>query len=192
LLELKQKQIEEYEINTCTMFIKPVDYGVKVYSQIFEEEGEFLSPFKPLDIIKKSCDYFGCDYESRKKGTRQLIGITHKIPIAIEPTNRLFFFPTTSANNQECIWISHDHVDSHRRVGEQETLITFRNKQSHIFYVPYSTIDNQLLRTSFLRTKLMQRIEFNEKKFVYFMNRPKSLEASENSRDYGEDPFPKN
>lgn len=186
---MKHKQIEEYEVNTCTMFIKPIDYGAKVYTQIFEEDGEYLSPFKPLEIIKKSCDYFGCDYESRRKGTRQLIGITHKIPIAIEPTNRLFFFPTTSANRQECIWISHDHVESHKRVGEQQTMITFRNKQSHLFQVPYSTISNQLLRTSFLRTKLMQRIEFNEKKSLYFMNRPSSIEASENPQQYGKDLF---
>src|SRR4051812_46818860 len=123
------------------MFIQPVEYGSKVYSQICEEEDEFLSPFKPLDVIKKSCDYFGCDYESRKKGTRQLIGITHKIPIAIEPSNRLYFFPTTSPSRSECIWISHDHVKEHRRISNQQTLITFRNKQSHLFPVSYSTID---------------------------------------------------
>ncbi|MBI0579786.1 competence protein ComK [Neobacillus cucumis] len=189
---LKQNQIEEYEINSGTMFIRPVEYGSKIYSQIFEEEDEFLSPFKPLDIIKKSCDYFGCDYESRKKGTRQLIGITHKIPIAIEPSNRLYFFPTTSPTRSECIWISHDHVKEHRRISNQQTLITFRNKQAHLFPVPYSTIDNQLLRTSFLRTKLMQRIEFNERKSFYLMQKPVSMEASENTRKYGEDRFTKN
>jgi competence protein ComK len=182
---LKQKKIEEYEINSCTMFLQSIDYGSKVYTNVFEVEDEFISPFKPLDIVKKSCDYFGCDYESRKKGTRQLIGYSRKIPIAIEPTSHLFFFPTTSPNRPECIWISHDHVEYYHRIAPQQTLITFRNKQSHLLPVTFSTIEGQMLRTSLLKTKLMQRIEENGRKLYYFMNKPADLMASENLDQYG-------
>jgi competence protein ComK len=179
---LKQRQIEEYEVNPCTMFIKPVVYGSKIYSQIFEVEDEYLSPFKPLDIIKNSC--FGSDYEGRKNGTRQLIGATHKIPIAIDPTNHIFLFPTASPNRQECIWISLEHVNFPTRVSPQETLILFHNKQSYKFPVSYSTINNQVLKTSLLKLKLMQRIENNERKSFYLMNRPLVLETPEKSK-YG-------
>lgn len=47
--------IEEYEINPCTMMITPTSYGSKTYSQIIELKDEFLYPFRPIDIIKKSC-----------------------------------------------------------------------------------------------------------------------------------------
>lgn len=87
---LKQRQIEEYEVNPFTLFIKPKRYGNKVYSQIIEVEDEFLSPLKPLDIIKNSC--FGSDYEGCRKGSMLLINAKHKIPIAIDPTNNLFSF----------------------------------------------------------------------------------------------------
>lgn len=182
---MKLRQIEEYEVNPYTMFIKPVVYGSKIYSQIFEVEDVFLSPFKPLDIIKKSCEYFGSDYEGRKNGTRQLIGITHKCPIAIDPTNRIFIFPTTSPNRGECIWISHEHVDTYDRIAPQETLITFHNKQSYKIPVSYSTINNQVLRTSHFVKKLMQRIEYHERKAFYLLQRSKSLEASEPTHIYG-------
>ncbi len=185
LLRLIQRQIEEYEVNPYTMFIKPIVYGSKIYSQIIEVEDEYLSPFKPLDIIKKSCDYFGCDYEGRKNGTKQLIGITHKIPIAIDPTNRIFFFPTTSPNRQECIWISHEHIDDYSRVSPQETVILFHNKKSYKFPVSYSAVDNQMLRTSYLVTKLMQRIEHNSRKSIYMTNKSKGLKASEKVYIYG-------
>jgi competence protein ComK len=181
---LKQKKIEEYEINSCTMFLQPVEYGSKVYTHVFEVEDEFLSPFKPLEVVKKSCDYFGCDYESRKRGTRQLIGYTRKIPIVIEPTNHIFFFPTTSPIRSECIWISHDLVDNYRRIAPQQTLITFQNKQSHLFPVSFSTIEGQILRTSKLKTKLLQRIEQNERKLYYFHHKPMNMKALENSDDY--------
>ncbi|MCH6265251.1 MULTISPECIES: competence protein ComK [Neobacillus] len=178
-----KKQIEEYEINSCTMFLAPMEYGSKVYTKIIEVDDEFISPFKPLDIIKKSCDYFGVDYESRKKGTRQLIGYSRKIPIAIEPANHIFFFPTTSPSRPECIWISHEHVENYRRLGPHQTQVTFQNKQTHLFSVSFGTIEGQMLRTALLKTKLLQRIEGN-KKMTYLFNAPKPIKASEHSHDY--------
>jgi competence protein ComK len=185
LKRLKLKQIEEYEVNPFTMFIKPIAYGSKIYSEIFEVEDEFLSPFKPLDIIRNSCEYYGSDYEGRRNGTKQLVGYAHKIPIAIDPTNRIFFFPTTSPSRHECIWISHEHVKDYERVNPQETVILFNNNQSFKFPVSCSSIISQLERTAYLRTKLMQRIEYNEKKSFYLLQRPKAMEASEDSYHYG-------
>ena len=182
---LKLKQIEEYEVNPFTMFVKPIVYGSKIYSEIFEVEDEFLSPFKPLDIIRNSCEYYGSDYEGRRNGTKLLVGYAHKIPIAIDPTNRIFFFPTTSPSRQECIWISHEHVKDYERVNPQETLILFNNNQSFKFPVSCSSIISQLERTAYLRTKLMQRIEYNEKKSFYLLQRPRAMEASEDSYQYG-------
>jgi competence protein ComK len=185
LKRLKLKQIEEYEVNPFTMFVKPITYGSKIYSEIFEVEDEFLSPFKPLDIIRNSCEYYGSDYEGRRNGTKQLVGYAHKIPIAIDPTNRIFFFPTTSPSRQECIWISHEHVKDYERVNPQETVILFNNNQSFKFPVSCSSIISQLERTAYLRTKLMQRIEYNEKKSFYLLQRPKAMEALEDSYHYG-------
>lgn len=184
---MKHPQIEEYEINTCTMFVEPVIYGGKIYSRAVELEDEYLSPFKPLDIIKKGCVYFGVDYESRKRGTRQLIGYSRKIPIVIEPTNHIYFFPTASPLIPECIWISLEHVECYRRVSSQKTMVIFRNKQSHIFPVPFSKIEGQMLRTSLLKTKLLQRIESNGRKLFYMAHGPQSLNAFEKSREYGAD-----
>ncbi|CAH2713537.1 hypothetical protein BACCIP111895_00673 [Neobacillus rhizosphaerae] len=184
---MKQKQIEDYEVNSCTMFIQPVEYGSKTYSLIYEVEDEFLSPVKPLEIIKNSCDYFGANYESRKRGSRKIIGNKRKVPIMIESTNHLFFFPTISPNSKECIWISHEHVENYIRIGPHQTLITFQNKQSHHFQVPYSTIEHQMLKTSLLKTKILQRIEKNERKLFYFLNRTKLSHTSESSHKYDSD-----
>ncbi|MGZ4159385.1 MAG: competence protein ComK [Neobacillus sp.] len=186
---MKEKQIEEYEVNSCTMFLEPVEYGSKIYTRIIEVDDEFLAPFKPLDIIKNSCNYFGCDYESRKRGTRMLTDIKRKIPIVIEPTNSLYFFPTTSPSRQECIWIAHDHVENYRRSDRHQTLIKFQNKKSYYFPVSYCTIEGQMGRTSSFKTKLMQRIEKNERKLFYLQNRPKLMNASEYSRVYGRKNF---
>jgi competence protein ComK len=63
-------------------------------------------------------------------------------------------------------------------------MIIFRNKQSHIFPVPVSTIEGQMLRTSLLKTKLMQRIESNGRKIFNKANGPQLLNALESSLEY--------
>jgi competence protein ComK len=167
---MKERQIEEYEVNPYTMFIKPVIYGSKVYSEIYELEDEYLSPFKPLDIIKKSCEYFSSSFEGRKDGTKQLIGITHKVPIVIDPTNFIYFFPTTSPTRSECIWISHEHIMDYHRIDSRQTRVIFQNKQSFILPVSRSSFSNQMLRTALLKTTLMQRSGQMERKSFYLMN----------------------
>lgn len=182
---MKNKQIEEYEVNPYTMFIRPVVYGSRVYSQVFELEDDFLSPFRPIDIIKKSCEYFSSSFEGRKNGTKQLIGITHKVPIAIDPSNYIYFFPTTSPSRSECIWVSHEHVLNYERVAPDQTRVTFQNKQSFIFPISHSSFENQLLRTALLRTKLMQRIGQTERKSFYLPNRPNRVQTfSEGTFEY--------
>jgi competence protein ComK len=181
---MSQIQIEEYEINPFTMFIKPVSYGSKLFTQIFEIEDEFLSPYKPIEIIEKSCEYFGATFKGKKEGSTLLTGVTHKVPIVIDSMNFIYFFPTTSPNRPECIWISPDHILRHQRHSPTETFVTFQNKKSHIFPVSYNSFKNQLMRTAYLRSKMMQRMEMLERKSFYLMNRPHYMEASEKQDGY--------
>lgn len=180
-----ERLIEEYEITPYTLAILPVNYGNKVYSRILELEGEFISPFKPIDIINKSCEYFGASYEGRKHGTKRLIGITHKAPVAIDPSSSIFFFPTTSPLRPQCIWLSHDHVVSFSRIDQQHTTIVFRNKQTMTIHMSSSSFENQLHRTAFLKTKLVQRIEETKRKSVYLYNQSMRSQAAEIVSDYG-------
>ncbi|SFA79665.1 MULTISPECIES: competence protein ComK [unclassified Bacillus (in: firmicutes)] len=180
--------IEEYEINPFTMFIRPVTYGSKIYSEIVEVQDEFLSPFKPLDIIENSCEYFGATFKGKKEGSTLLTGVTHKVPIVIDSMNHLYFFPTTSPNRPDCIWIAHDHVISHQRHNPTETLVVFQNKKSYIFPISYNSFENQLMRTAFLRTKMLQRIDMLERKSFYLMNRNHKMEASERQDHYMHSP----
>lgn len=171
--------IEEYEITPYTQMILPLDYGSKIYSRIIELEDDFVSPFKPIEIINKSCEYFGSSYEGRKQGTKQLVGITHKAPVAIDPSNSIFFFPTTSPLRPHCIWLSHEHVLSFTRINQKQTKVLLRNKQSFTIDISCSSFENQLHRTAFLKTKLVQRIEESKRKSFYLFNQTEWPQASE-------------
>jgi competence protein ComK len=166
------------------MFLLPVEYGSRIFTHVFEVDDEFISPFKPLEIVKNSCDYYGSDYESRKRSTHRLIKYSRKLPIAIEPTFHIFFFPTASPDRQDCIWINSHFIEEFHRVAPQKTRIKFKNNQTYEFPVPYTTIESQILRTSLLKTKLIQRIQSNERNFNYSPQKIEGLKASEHSDQY--------
>ncbi|PLT33821.1 competence protein ComK [Bacillus sp. V5-8f] len=182
--DVKPGLIEEYEITPYTIMVKPITYGSKIYSHIIELDDEFISPFRPIDIIKKSCHYFGTSYEGRKEGTRQLIGITHKAPIAINPTSSMFFFPTTSPLRPQCIWVSLEHIESFKRIDLSHTFVTFKNNQQAELPISTSSFENQYMRTVFLKDKLIQRIEETDRKYVYLHSGPHQLKASEMGAKY--------
>ncbi|WP_456271868.1 competence protein ComK [Bacillus sp. AK031] len=154
----KSRIIEEYEINPYTMLIMPVEYGTRTYTEIQEVNETLLSPFKPFDIIKKSCEYFGSSYQGRKDGTKRLTGITHKAPIIVDPHSSIYLFPTTSPAKSECIWVSHDHVLSHTKKNSKEISVMFRNRSSFDLPISYASFESQMMRTAMLRINFQHRI----------------------------------
>jgi competence protein ComK len=181
---VKDRMIEEYIVNQCTLFIKPEVYGSKIYSRIYELEDEFLAPFKPLEIIKASCKFYCSSYKGRIEGSHNVIGKIHKAPISIYPT--LFFFPTTSPNRQDCTWVNDQHVLNYRRHTSDITLATFKNKETYEIPISARSFANQLLRTAHLRNKFMQRIhDMENKKSQLYYYSPYSMSASENKDKYG-------
>jgi competence protein ComK len=180
----KSTLIEEYEINPYTMAIIPTQYGSRTYTEVIETQDSFVSPFRPFEIVKKSCEYFGASYSGRKDGTRRLIGITHKAPIIVDPHTSIYLFPTTSPTNPQCIWISHDHVIRQDRATSDSTLVTFQNKQTLSIPVSVSSFENQMYRTSLLRIRFTQHIQNMEKRFQQPKSFTMQLEASERKRRY--------
>lgn len=176
------KLMEEYEINTSTIALLPVAYGNRIFSKIYDLEEESISPFKPMDIIKESCFSYGSTYEGRKAASRKLIGITHKVPIAISPL--IYLFPTTSPENPHCIWVAHEHVIDYKK-GEQNctTIIKFRNNQCIPIPISSSSLENQLVRTMMLKTKLSKiRIEPHSKPL--YTSRMRTQLSAEKEEEY--------
>ncbi len=177
--------IDDFVINPLTLAILPMEYEGKLYSKVYQldEETELFVPFKPLDLIKSACITYGSSYEGRKDASRYLIGITHKIPISIDPTNSIYFFPTNSPDKSTCGWIAYDHVKTYSKVDTSNTLVTFHNNVSIVIPISRYSFDNQIKRTALLHTKLMQNIREYDSRFQRsFDNYSK---ASENISLYG-------
>lgn len=143
----------EYEISLETIAIIPM--GNK-FAKVFEIGGTFIIEKTPLEIIEDSCKYFGSSYIGRQEGTKSLIGVNYKSPIIIEETNNVIFFPTGSPRFTNCSWISLNHVWKYEKV-EKFSKIFFKNGFCLPLEISYGSLQNQILRSSLLESKIRSR-----------------------------------
>ncbi len=148
-------RMDSYEINEETMAIVPV--GEKE-SKIYELDDELDLPFSTKKIMENSCEYFGSSLEGRQLGTTSVTGFNYKVPILIEESKRIIFFPTVSPNDKSCVWLSLKYVDRIHKVGDK-VCVEFCNGKKLLLPISYRMITNQILRAYQLDSIMRERIE---------------------------------
>ncbi len=143
-----------YEINNETIAVCPI---TKNTSKVIELNDEFIVSKSVNTIMEDSCQYFGSTLSGRKKGTQNLIGVSHKAPIIVEESNEMIFFPTASSRNTEnCFWIRLNYIEKYYRDGNN-IKIEFKNNNFLNLKLSYGIIDNQILRATRLESVLRKR-----------------------------------
>ena len=148
----------DYEINKDTQVILPVTENC---SKVIENGREYIIENSSFEIMEHSCEYFGSSFNGRKEGTKKLIGLTHKVPIIVEETQKIIFFPTTSYERQECIWINLNLVDKYYSKNKRNSVILFTNGDELEFDISIGSLNNQILRATRLKYVLDKRISKN-------------------------------
>lgn len=149
----------DYEITPLTMAVlynKSEDGMIKTF--ILEESREYIVHSSPTKIIDYACKFFGSSLKGRLEGTKDISKITHKAPIAIDPSSGMYFFPTASPTNQKCSWISHSHVEFVKPINNDKTELFFKNGSRISIDVSYGSILNQVQRTAQFRFSLEHRM----------------------------------
>lgn len=147
------EKMENYRINTKTLAIIPIN---KKKTKIYENDNVIIVNTNAKKIIQENCRYFGSSYEGRKRGTMEMIGVTHKAPICIEESNNIIFFPTSSPRLNDCGWISLGNVDGSIPYDD-EALIRFENNLTLQVNASNKIINNQILRATRLESVLSKR-----------------------------------
>lgn len=142
-----------YTINKKTLAIVPIS---EKSTKIYEKDNIIIVPKNSQKLIEENCEYYGSSYIGRKKGTVDLIGVTHKSPIVIEETNGIIFFPTCSPRLKTCSWISLNNVDKYTE-DDKNTIISFQNDLKIKFPVSNKIINNQILRATRLESVMYRR-----------------------------------
>jgi len=146
-------EIDSYEITKDTCAILNIDNDV---TKIIEDNQEYLLPKRSFEVMEDSCVYYGSSFEGRLKGTKMMLGATYKLPIIIEESNNIIFFPTTGNNNSKCSWIALNKISSYEPKGGY-TKVTFDCGKSIVLKITYSSFEMQLLRATRLQNLLSKR-----------------------------------
>lgn len=149
--------MDNYEINVETLMIKPYTNGK---SKVYEFSDEYIVNKVSLDILKDSCLFFGCSFEGRKEAIKNLLGIDMKVPILVEDSRNIIFFPIASCINKNSIWISYQNLLKYSKYNEFSTVLYFRNNKQIIVDAKYNLIDNQVIRCIKLDSLINKRRNF--------------------------------
>lgn len=145
--------LKEYEINSNTLIIIPIS---KKVSKVIEINEEFMINKNSTEIIDDSCKFFGSSYNGRFEGTKKLIGVNYKSPIIVEESREIIFFPTSSPRFDNCYWVCLNKIDKFKKTIHDSKII-FKNGLEIDIPVSYSSLENQILRSTLLESKLRDR-----------------------------------
>lgn len=134
-----------YEINEGTLAVIAKE---EKKSLILEDDKEYIVNSNPFEVMDHSCKYFGSSYEGRKEGTKEILNINYKVPIVVDNSRNLIFFPTNSPLSNDCSWISLKSIKDIQEGEFNTTHIIFNNGVSIDVPISKRTIENQILRAS--------------------------------------------
>lgn len=145
--------MKNYEINEETVAVIGVD---DENSKIIEVEKEYLINSKAFEVMDHSCKYFGSSYHGRVEGSRKMIYADYKLPIIVEESSEIIFFPLLSIENNDCIWIA---LKWYKEVYEEDnkTYIKLKNNKIIECNISKNSIKNQVMRASRLNLVLNER-----------------------------------
>jgi len=147
--------MKEYEINASTLCIVPID---KDRSLVYEYDSNFVVNMSCFKIIERSCLFFGSTFVGRRDASCLFLNTLHKVPIIIEESREIMFFPTNSPNNGNCMWISFNNFEGVDKIDAHFSRLYFKNNNELKVRVSYFVITNQIVRCNRLK------IEFNRRK----------------------------
>ena len=85
-----------------------------------------------------------------------MIGGTYKLPIVIEESRDIIFFPTSSPRLNECCWISLNNLVDYEK-ADKYSLVRFKNGTVLNTDISIFSLENQVLRASRLENVLRKR-----------------------------------
>ena len=143
----------KYEINKDTFAILPID---SKKSKVLEKDNEYEIEFSPYDIMEHSCSYFGSSLDGRVNGSKDMLGSIYKVPVLVEESRNIIFFPTKSPFLESNAWISLNNIEKYED-SDGNTLIYFKNGKKVEVDMPFLSIENQIMRATRLEAVFRKR-----------------------------------
>ena len=148
-----------YEIDLSTLMLIGIDDSRTLVVTL---EKEFIVDECAQKIIDNSCKYFGSTLVERIKATQRVVNIRSKVPIIIENSRNIIFFPLKSCREKSNIWISFNNLVRYEK-KDNVTYLYFKENKVQKLDFSYYIIDNQVTRSLLLDYEMNKRRKSLEK-----------------------------
>lgn len=145
--------MDSYEINKNTCAVVSIGDNL---SKVIEKEDEYYVNKRSFEVMEDSCQYYGSSCEGRIKGTKNILGSNYKVPIIIEETNNIIFFPTEASHKNTCIWISLNNIKKYEK-NNGFTKVTFDSGKEIVVKMSITSFETQVLRANRLESIIKKR-----------------------------------
>ena len=146
--------MNNYEINEDTYAVISTDVGK---TRIIEKDYDVILDNDAYKIMDESCKYYGSSYMGRVEGAKKILDCSYKLPILVEESSVLIFFPIKSSLLDDCCWINLNSIKSIEKV-DNKTKIYFKNGKEMLFDISKLSLENQIYRSSKLESIIFKRL----------------------------------
>ena len=143
-----------YEINEDTYAVISESIGK---TKIIEKDYDITIDDDAYKVMDDSCKYYGSSYVGRIEAAKSILNCSYKLPILVEESSVLIFFPTKSSLSDDCCWININSISNIEKV-DNKSLITFKNGKKMLFDISKLSIENQIYRSSKLESTIFKRL----------------------------------
>ena len=146
--------MNNYEINEETYAIISKDIGK---TEIIEKSNDYIIDNDAYKVMDESCKYYGSSYKGRLEAAKVLLNCSYKLPILVEESSVLIFFPIKSSLLDDCCWINLNSIYNIEKV-DNKSQITIKNGKKMIFDISKLSLENQIYRSTKLESIIFKRI----------------------------------
>lgn len=123
---------------------------------IIDGDKEITVNMSLQQFVNYNCEYYGSSFAGRIKGAKVALGMKYKLPIIIEESREIVFFPTKAYNSEKCSWIALNNISTYE-AKNSSTLVTFTSGIKQLFEISQESFENQMLRATKLLLILKTR-----------------------------------
>lgn len=146
--------MKNYEINEDTYVIIGEKFG---RTKVIEKEKQYEVVEDAYKIMDDNCKYYGSSYYGRVESSKSILNCSYKLPVIVEESSCMIFFPLKSTLLDDCTWINLNSIKYIEKVGSKSK-ITFINNEEMIFDISKLSLENQIYKSSKLETTMFKRI----------------------------------
>ena len=134
------------------MALVSYEQGTKIY----EYKKIYSTKEKILELINRSCNYYGSSLKGRIEATNYLLNIHYKSPIIVSEHSEIILFPISNLKDNNGIWFCYKYVDKYYNNDEQ-VIIKLKNHTEISVNVSEKIISNQILKSARLESILKSK-----------------------------------